>query len=75
MNYRIFIYVLFVFLFNRLYLNAQTVYTIHSDQVLHSVNEKIYGQFLEHIYNSVNNGLWGDLIWNRSFERTSGTSG
>jgi len=55
------------------HLNAQTVYTIHSDQVLHSVDEKIYGQFLEHIYNSVNNGLWGDLIWNRSFERTSGS--
>src|SRR5574341_1450163 len=66
---------LFMLLLNHLYLNAQTVYTIHSDQVLHSVDEKIYGQFLEHIYNSVNNGLWGDLIWNRSFERLSGASG
>jgi alpha-N-arabinofuranosidase len=66
---------LFMLLLNHQFLNAQTVYTIHSDQVLHSVDEKIYGQFLEHIYNSVNNGLWGDMIWNRSFERTSGTSG
>lgn len=57
---------LFMFLLNYPYLNAQTTYTIHSDQVLHSVDERIYGQFLEHIYNSVNNGLWGDLIWNRS---------
>jgi alpha-L-arabinofuranosidase len=72
---RIFTLSLFILLLNHLYLNAQTVYTIHADQVLHSVDERIYGQFLEHIYNSVNNGLWGDLIWNRSFERTSGTSG
>ena len=74
-SFRIFILGLYLFLLNHPLLNAQTVYTIHSDQVLHSVDEKIYGQFLEHIYNSVNNGLWGDLIWNRSFERTGGTSG
>jgi len=72
---RTFILGLFILLLNYLCLNAQTVYTIHSDQVLHRVDEKIYGQFLEHIYNSVNNGLWGDLIWNRSFERTSQSSG
>jgi alpha-N-arabinofuranosidase len=66
---------LFILFMNHQFLNAQTVYTIRSDRVLHSVDEKIYGQFLEHIYNSVNNGLWGDLIWNRSFERLSGTSG
>jgi len=72
---RIFALSLFMLLLNHSYLNAQTVYTIQSDQVLHSVDERIYGQFLEHIYNSVNNGLWGDLIWNRSFERLSGTSG
>ena len=69
----IFFLSLFMLLLNRQFLNAQTVYTIHSDQVLHTVDQKIYGQFLEHIYNSVNNGLWGDLIWNRSFERTSGS--
>jgi alpha-L-arabinofuranosidase len=72
---RIFILVLFVLLWIHRFLNAQTVYTIHSDRILHPVDEKIYGHFLEHIYNSVNNGLWGDLIWNRSFERLSGTSG
>ena len=72
---RIFSLCFYIFFLSHLSLNAQTAYTIHSDQVLHSVDEKIYGQFLEHIYNSVNNGLWGDLIWNRSFERTSGTSG
>jgi len=32
------------------------------------IDEKIYGHFLEHIYHSVNGGLWGELVWNRSFE-------
>jgi alpha-N-arabinofuranosidase len=72
MSIRIPVYVVFIFLQASLYLNAQTVYTIQSDTVLHSVDERIYGQFLEHIYHSVNNGLWGDLIWNRSFEHPSG---
>jgi alpha-N-arabinofuranosidase len=70
---RIFTLGLFMLLLSHLNMKAQTVYTIHSDQVLHSVDEKIYGQFLEHIYHSVNNGLWGDLIWNRSFEHPSGS--
>jgi alpha-L-arabinofuranosidase len=65
----------FMILAGHLALNAQTVYTLFCDQTLHRVDEKIYGQFLEHIYNSVNDGLWGDLVWNRSFERVSGTSG
>jgi alpha-N-arabinofuranosidase len=34
------------------------------------IDSKIYGQFLEHIYHSVNGGIWGDVIWNRSFEET-----
>ncbi|MCH5373462.1 MAG: DUF1080 domain-containing protein, partial [Planctomycetes bacterium] len=38
------------------------------DRVLHEVDPKIYGHFLEHIYHSVNGGLWGELVWNRSFE-------
>lgn len=75
MSIRVFTLCLFMLLRNHQFLKAQTVYTIHVDRVLHRVDEKIYGQFLEHIYNSVNNGLWGDLIGNRSFERTSGTSG
>ena len=72
-NIQIFTFILYMFLSNNLHLNAQTEYTIHSDQVLHQVDKKIYGQFLEHIYHSVNNGLWGDLIWNRSFEHPSGS--
>lgn len=36
------------------------------------IDEKIYGHFLEHIYHSVNGGLWGELVWNRSFEELPG---
>ena len=42
--------------------------TIHPDRVLNQIDEKVYGHFLEHIYHSCNGGLWGDLIWDRSFE-------
>ena len=49
--------------------SAQTVrLTVNTGTVLHGIDEKIYGQFLEHIYHSVNGGLWGDVVWNRSFE-------
>ena len=54
---------------------AQTVYNLNPDSVIHTLDERIYGQFLEHIYNSVNGGLWGETVWNRSFERTGATSG
>lgn len=37
--------------------------------VVNRVDEKVYGHFLEHIYHSCNGGLWGDLVWNRSFEQ------
>jgi len=36
--------------------------------VVNRVDEKVYGHFLEHIYHSCNGGLWGELVWNRSFE-------
>ncbi len=36
------------------------------------IDQMIYGHFLEHIYHSVNGGLWGELIWNRSFEEVAG---
>ena len=38
----------------------------------HPVNERVYGHFLEHIYHSCNGGLWGEVVWNRSFEDLSG---
>lgn len=42
--------------------------TVNTDKVTHRVDPKVYGHFLEHIYHSCNGGLWGDLIWDRSFE-------
>ena len=55
--------------------NAQTTYTINTNNILHTIDERVYGHFLEHIFNSVNGGLWGELVWNRSLEMFSGTSG
>lgn len=43
--------------------------TVNPDEVVSEIDDKIYGHFLEHIYHSVNGGLWGELIWNRSFEQ------
>lgn len=42
--------------------------TVNADRVLNRIDEKVYGHFLEHIYHSCNGGLWGELIWDRSFE-------
>ncbi len=55
--------------------DAQIEYKINTRKVLHTVDERIYGHFLEHIFHSVNGGLWGELVWNRSLERFSGTTG
>ena len=41
---------------------------IHPQQVRNTIAHGIYSQFLEHIYHSADNGLWGEMIWNRSFE-------
>ena len=51
---------------------APIAYTADPTQVIGRVDAGIYGQFLEHIFNSVHGGLWGDLILNPSLESTSG---
>ncbi len=50
--------------------------SIDTRKTLQTIDEKIYSHFLEHIYNSCNGGLWGELVWNRSLEagRMSGWS-
>ena len=48
--------------------------SVDPDRVLNRIDEKIYGHFLEHIYHSVNGGLWGELIWDRSFEDWGGAA-
>ena len=42
--------------------------TVNAGKKLNDIDERVYSHFLEHIYNSCNGGLWGDLVWNRSFE-------
>ena len=42
-------------------------------KILNRIDEKVYGHFLEHLYRSCNGGLWGEIIWNRSFEIPDGT--
>src|ERR1039457_6575067 len=47
--------------------SAQTAsLTVNTGNVLHAIDPKIYGQSLE----SANGGLWGEVVWNRSFEET-----
>jgi len=46
-------------------------YVINPERVLSRIDEKVYGHFFEHIYHSANGGLWGELVWNRSFEENS----
>ncbi len=42
--------------------------TVHTDQITKTVSTGVYGQFLEHIFNSVHGGLWGDQILNGTLE-------
>ena len=44
--------------------------TVKPGQTLNAIDEKVYGHFLEHIYHSCDGGLWGELVWNRSFEES-----
>ena len=42
--------------------------TVDPDKVVGHIDERLYGQFPENIYHSCNGGLWGEVVWNRSFE-------
>jgi alpha-L-arabinofuranosidase len=50
------------------------VYTVDPSKVDRTADVGIHGQFLEHIFNSVHGGLWGDLILNPSLEPNGGAS-
>jgi alpha-N-arabinofuranosidase len=51
----------------RLY-SAAVEFSIDPNTVVNRIDERVYGHFLEHIFHSVNGGLWGEMIWDRSFE-------
>src|SRR5262245_36690981 len=49
--------------------SAQRIqYTVYTDHATKTVDQGIYGQFLEHIFNSVHGGLWGDQVLNGTLE-------
>ncbi len=54
---------------------AQITYNVDPGNIQHEVDERVYGHFLEHIFHSVNGGLWGELVWNRSMETASNSGG
>jgi alpha-N-arabinofuranosidase len=48
---------------------------IRTDKVANTISSLVYGHFFEHIYNGGDNGLWGEMVWNRSFEYVGNTTG
>jgi len=62
--------ILLVFLCCWCSMQAQSEYTItvESRQPSGIIDEMLYGQLFEHIYFSANNGVWQELIQERSFE-------
>lgn len=49
--------------------------TVDTNEVTHQIDPKVYGHFYEHIYHSANGGLWGNVVWNRSFEQSADGAG
>ena len=68
---RVFTAVLACCFLPRLMMAEEVRIEIDPSHVENNVDEKIYGHFLEHVYHSVNGGLWGELVWNRTFEQNS----
>lgn len=55
--------------------DADVRLTVDTDHPSHEIDPHVYGHFLEHIYHSANGGLWGELVWNRSFELSNSGMG
>ena len=47
---------------------SEYVITVDSKKPAGIIDEMLYGQLFEHIYFSANNGVWQELIQERSFE-------
>lgn len=50
-------------------------YEVDPAHIVGKINKNIYGQFLEHICNSIHGGLWGDMILNGTMEMKKGYGG
>ncbi len=48
--------------------SAQVSIRVQSEKPAGTVDPMLYGQLFEHIYFSANNGVWQELIYERSFE-------
>ena len=46
----------------------QVSISVDSRKQTGTVDEMLYGQLFEHIYFSANNGVWNEMIFERSFE-------
>ena len=57
-----------IFLCFPLYAQQVLEWQVDVDSVENRIDKKLYGFLLEHIYHSVSNGIWGENVWNRSFE-------
>jgi alpha-N-arabinofuranosidase len=51
---------------------AESRISVMPGKVYGEINRRIYGQFLEHIYHSVEDGLFGELVRNRAFAANAG---
>ena len=47
---------------------------VRPGEVTGTIDPRIYGHFLEHIYHSVEDGLYGELVRNRAFAGSTGIS-
>ena len=52
--------------------SAETRITVQPAQIEGRIDPFIYGHFLEHIYHSVEDGLYGELVRNRAFAAQTG---
>ena len=63
-------FLLLAFLVMGIIARAQNEYviTVESKKPSGIIDEMLYGQLFEHIYFSANNGVWQELIQERSFD-------
>jgi alpha-N-arabinofuranosidase len=60
---------------DRLVMGEEVRLAVHADKVVNRIDPMVYGHFFEHIYNGGDNGIWGEMVWNRSFEYTEDSAG
>ncbi len=59
--------------YGRSFQDSDSPFYVDTANVVNTVDPFVYGQFYEHIYHSANGGLWGEMVWNRSFEMNNGS--